>query len=293
MTRISNKTAYPIDIIISDSDIVIGSDADNIGFPTKNYPMSGIRDFVLQGLSPEVGGTLKITEITYTGELYSTPAEVLNALNPIFSVLAYHLVYVNLNGQQFLLKLQDIVVGVGQDPVTDEDFIEFPISVGPQGPQGVQGIQGIQGEVGPQGIQGIPGENGADGVSVVASGNSTNVSGEGTELNPYIVEVVNQQKEISTFPYTLTAEDDKHTLFILNGSSNVTINIPDTLPSNFCVGLYQKGTGEVTITSVSLAQINKPSDLQAKILSQEYWVAIEKQLSSQNYSLSGNLKPTV
>lgn len=289
MTKISNQQAYPPDVAISDQDYVIGTDADNLGKVTKNYVIGDLRRFIISGLSPIEGGTLRISEIAYTGVL-ETPEDVVNALDPDFEVLAYHIVFVKVNGQQFLLKLQDRFVGATQTPVTSDDFIEFPISVGPQGPQGEQGPQGPQGPQGIQGEIGPQGPVGEDGVSIVASGESTNVSGSGSNLDPYIVDVVNVQKTINTFPYTVQDNDNLVSVFIDNGASNVTINIPSELPNNFCVGFYQKGTGEVTFASTGT--IIKPTGFDAKIAGQYFWVAVEKEIATTNFYLAGNLKPT-
>ena len=40
MTRISNKTAYPLDVTISDEDYVIGTDGDNLGKISNKYDVS-------------------------------------------------------------------------------------------------------------------------------------------------------------------------------------------------------------------------------------------------------------
>lgn len=336
MTRISNKLAYPLDVTISDEDYVIGTDADNLGKITKNFSVGNLREYIVGGLSPEIGGTLRISQITYTGVL-TTPESVVNALDPDYEVLAYHNVFVKVNGQQFLLKLQDRFIGAGQDPVLNSDFIEFPISVGPQGEQGEQGIQGIQGEIGinwrgnwvsgtiydptdavffngssfictennfgsqaedPEtdtarwDLLAQVGNDGADGTSVVASGISTSVSGIGSELDPYIVETVNLQKTIDSFPYTLLSADNKHTIFVNNGASNVVIDVTNSLTDNFACVFIQKGTGTVTINATGTAVINKPTGLEPQIKGRYYWVLLEKDGSSVNYYLGGSLAVT-
>jgi hypothetical protein len=232
---------------------------------------------------------LRISEIDYEGELYSNPAEFVNALSPTFEVLNYNPLFIKFNGQQFLLKLQDVTIGVGQDEVIMSDFIEFPISVGPQGPQGIQGEQGEQGIQGEQGPQGVPG---TDGETIVENGNTTLANGSGTVTDPYIIEIKNLQKEIDTFPYTLTSEDDKYTIFVDNGASNVTINIPDNLVDNFSVVFVQKGTGDVLIQGSGTAIMLYPSTtLQNIIKGQYYWAMIEKELTTDTYYLLGSLKP--
>lgn len=122
MTKINNKLAYPLDVTISDEDYVIGTDGDNLGKITKNFDVGSLRRFINSGLSPEVGGTLRFTEITYNGLLVS-PADVANALDPIFEVLQYHVVVFNINGNRFLLKSQAQFIGVDQTELLDSDFV--------------------------------------------------------------------------------------------------------------------------------------------------------------------------
>lgn len=292
MTRISNKTAYPLDVTITDSDYVIGTDADNLGKITRNFSVGNLRDYILSGLSPIEGGTLRISEIAYTGVL-TTPEDVVNALDPDYEVLAYHLVFINVNGQQFLLKLQDRFIGATQDAVTNEDFIEFPVSVGPTGPQGeqgeqgIQGIQGLTGATGATGATGPQGPAGADGVSITESGITTVVTGTGTELDPYIVEVINLQKTIST-DIILADADDKYTIFVDNGSSPLSITVPSGLKAEFCVAVYQKGSGDVTFASgVGTTILTAVGN---KIKGQNYSVVLEKQENTATYFLSNATK---
>jgi len=294
MTKIKNIVVYNYDNNISDDDFLVGSDADTQNKETKSYAMGAVRQFLLSGLSPEVGGTLRMTEVVCEDELVLTPEAVLNALDPSLTVLQYHLVFVKLNGQQFLFTKQDIVVGNGEDyTVVNEDFIEFPVSVGPQGPQGEIGPKGDQGDQGLQGEDGLPGEDGADGVSVVASGTTTTVTGTGTELDPYKVEEENLQKTISTFPYTLTDADDKYTIFVDNSASNITINVPGTLKAKFACVFVQLGTGLVSFTGTASATLKLPTGYVAEIIVQNGWVLVEKRLTSTDYHLGGYLATTM
>ena len=118
MTKIK---LYPIDTNITDEDIVIGSDADNSDI-TKNYQMSAIRSYVAAGLSPEVGGTLKITELVDV-DSNTTPEDFINSLSPVVTIANYEVVIVVLTSSKYILKLQDTVVGNGETPTTSNDFI--------------------------------------------------------------------------------------------------------------------------------------------------------------------------
>lgn len=337
MTKQSNKIAYPNDNNISDNDYLGGTDGDTNKKFTKSYQISDLRDYILQGLNPELGGTLKINEINYEGIL-TTPEEVVNQLVPDYEVLAYHAVFISVNGQQFLLKLQDRLIGADQEAVTSDDFIEFPISVGPTGPAGSQGEQGEKGMnwrgaweavlyspddvvsylgtsyiciiststaedevplgntrwevLAERGTNGANGTNGADGISVVASGVTTTVSGAGSIGNPYVVEVENLQKDINEFPYEILPGDNKHTLFVNNGSTNITINIPNTgIPDNFECVLIQKGTGTVTIINDVGVTLLYPPALTPVIKGRYYWVVLERDTTTQDYYLCGTLVP--
>jgi hypothetical protein len=120
MTKISQ---YPIISNPTEQDILIGTDVNNY-LITKNFELGDLREFMISGLSPELGGILLITEVIRDeSEDYSTPAEVLNSLNPVLNVLRYNLVIVSILGDKYLLKLQNVTVGIGEDPVLDSDFI--------------------------------------------------------------------------------------------------------------------------------------------------------------------------
>jgi hypothetical protein len=118
---------YRLDTFITDNDILIGSDAEG-NYETKNYSLKDIREYLLSGLAPEVGGTLKITEVDYDGVL-TTPSAVLNALNPALSVLQYNVLIVSVNGDKYIFKLQDVIVGITEEPILDSDFILLSGSV--------------------------------------------------------------------------------------------------------------------------------------------------------------------
>ena len=100
----------------------------------------------------------------------------------------------------------------------------------------------------------------------------------------------NSQKTINTFPYTLVDSDDKYTIFIDNGASNVVINVPDGLIDNFSAVFIQEGTGSVTIQQSGTATLLYPSTtLQNIIKGQHYWAMVEKKLTTNTYYLLGSL----
>ena len=158
MTKISKIEPYRIKEYINVNDYFIGTDSETEDLETINYSFNNIRDFVLAGISPDSGGVLKISEITYNGDDYSTPEALLNSFETSYSVLRYHVLFVTIKGVKWILKLQNINVGINEVPISNSDFIYIPISVGgkgDKGDKGDQGIQGIQGEKGDSGTNGV------------------------------------------------------------------------------------------------------------------------------------------
>ena len=130
-----------------------------------------------------------------------------------------------------------------------------------------------------------------DTIVTLQDGTTTNVNGDGVAV-PYSVEIENLQKTINTFPYTLTSNDDKYTIFLTNGSSNVVINVPNGLVNNFSCVFIQEGTGSVTIQQSGTATLLYPSTtLQNIIKGQYYWAMVEKKLTTNTYYLMGSLLP--
>jgi len=135
--------------------------------------------------------------------------------------------------------------------------------------------------------------NATDNDTIVSlqNGITTNVAGNGTSI-PYSVEINNLQKTVNTFPYTLTSTDDKYTIFIANGVSNVVVNVPNGLVNNFSCVFIQEGSGTVTIQQSGTATLLYPSTtLQNIIKGQFYWAMVEKKLTTDTYYLLGSLLP--
>jgi hypothetical protein len=130
-----------------------------------------------------------------------------------------------------------------------------------------------------------------DTIVTLQDGTTTTVNGDGV-IVPYSVEIENLQRTINTFPYTLVDTDDKQTIFVENGASNVVINVPDGLVNNFSAVFIQKGTGTVTIQASGTAMLNYPSSvLQNIIKGQYFWAMVEKELTINTYYLLGSLLP--
>jgi len=124
-------------------------------------------------------------------------------------------------------------------------------------------------------------------------GITAQIYGDGSLLNPFKVETLNPQKTINTFPYELTSDDNQHTLFVTNGSSNVQIRVPDNLINNFTCVIIQEGVGTVTIAALGATVLNKPSGLTNVIKGQYHWAMLEKKGASSSYYLGGSLKAIV
>lgn len=120
--KIRNKDAYPLKSTPILSDYVIGSDDDTLKKVTKNFQLSDLRELFVEGLSPEVGGTLKFTEIEYNGALTS-PAAVANTLATPQIITRYEFLLLSVNGNKHVLKLQDLTIGFGEDGIADSDFM--------------------------------------------------------------------------------------------------------------------------------------------------------------------------
>ena len=117
---------------------------------------------------------------------------------------------------------------------------------------------------------------------------NNNTIGLSPSIDELSLEVNNLQKTINTFPYTLTDNDDKYTIFVNNGVSNVVINIPDGLNNNFCTSFIQEGTGDVTFTISGTSTLS--TAVGNKIKGQFYWALLEKKISTSGFYLMGSLK---
>lgn len=127
----------------------------------------------------------------------------------------------------------------------------------------------------------------------INSGTSTTVTGTGTTGSPYVIETKTIQK-VLTYPadftgtnYTLTNSDAENLIFIVNGSTAVTITVPTGLPTNFFAAFIQEGTADVSFTT-SGTTINSGSGL--KIKGQFNQVALDKKGATTSFYLTGNTK---
>ena len=118
---------YPIDTIVSDKDIIIGTDADNQN-ATKNFSAEVLRNYMLSGLEPEAGGNLKITTITATDEENLTPEDYINNQDPAITVLNYEIIFLILNGRTYIFRRNGSTFGIGETQTISSDFTEIDIT---------------------------------------------------------------------------------------------------------------------------------------------------------------------
>jgi len=133
MTFIKNKTAYIVKSPLADHDYfpITNSEYGVEGMEyqqTVSAEMKDVRAYLIAGLSPETGGTLKISEIELISEETAIENAV-NALDPVYEVLRYEIVIFNLNGAKYQLKLANVNIGDGETPLTNDDFILLNKSV--------------------------------------------------------------------------------------------------------------------------------------------------------------------
>jgi len=126
---------YIVDNLISDNDIVIGSDGESSG-STRNFTVGNLRTHINSGLAPLVGGTLKITTITDSSLTLLTPHAYFNALVIPLEVQEYEIVFLILNGITYIFRKNDAFYGVGQTEVFESDFTKVDFSI-------VQNFEGL------------------------------------------------------------------------------------------------------------------------------------------------------
>jgi len=112
---------YEVDNIISENDIVIGSDADNV-MQTKNYLMSQLRQYINSGLEPVIGGNLKITTIQVDDESILSPEDYFNNLQPALDVLQYEIIFLILNGVTYIFRKNNGLFGLNEEQTLPSDF---------------------------------------------------------------------------------------------------------------------------------------------------------------------------
>lgn len=279
MTKISNKPAYPLKQNPALTDFLPGTDSETSNLKTVTFQLESIRQLFIEGLTPEEGGVLKTSQITYTGAL-TTPEEVANALDPNYVVSRYENLFFNVNGDLYLLNKMNITIGVLQTALTSADFIEFPTSVGPAGPTGATGATG----------------NGIASIALLSTVGLvktyrityTNASFFDFAVTDGTDSTSNNLQRTITGSDTILETDNNSTIIINNGATAINITVPTGLSTKFAVGFIQQGTGDVTFVE-SGTTINSPLDY-LKIKGENFWAYLEKVGATEVFQLAGELK---
>jgi len=211
MTKISNKTAYPQQSPLTLNDYFPITDASTSGKVTKTTTLEEVQNLLFAGLSPEIGGTLKITPVDYNGELTS-PAAVANQLTPALIIAQYEVVIFSVNGDKYVLKLQDLTIGIAQPAISDSDFIM--ISGFAKLGTGINVLKGFNSSTGKQEFYAIK-STGLD-VSIVTgdivieskAGANLGVSGQAIYKGLNSTSKIHEFYKIDSSDFTITLEDN-------------------------------------------------------------------------------------
>ncbi len=219
---------YDLDSLITSNDVILGSDGNNNN-KTKNYLVGHLKNYIIGGLVPIVGGTLKITEVIGDiGEVL--PQTVMNTLTPSYFVEPYEIIITTCsNGTKYLFKKNNAFFGVDEVSTVLNDFIKIyenaTILTPPDGSE-----------------------------TKVNAGTNVTVSGNGTTVTPYVVNASSQSvndangsvKGIVKLAGDLGGTADLPTVPALSTKVNNTGN--QTLPLGFTLNYVAKTGGTSTQT---------------------------------------------
>ncbi len=126
---------YGRDTVVTGLDKVLGTDRES-GKATKNYEMSAIKAYILDGADPSAGGQMKITSVIQDQPINNieTPAALLNDLDPSLEIGSYEVLIVSLTFNDlandsalttnvYMFNKVDVTVGYEEYVSTMNDFI--------------------------------------------------------------------------------------------------------------------------------------------------------------------------
>ena len=123
-------------------------------------------------------------------------------------------------------------------------------------------------------------------INITSNLNELNITVDENALELLIENRLNNLQKTITSNYTLTDNDDKHTIFIENGVNNILITVPKGLKDNFYCAFYQLGDGNVQIASdVSLGSPLIFTPIGNFIKGKYYWAHLEKVMGREEYGL--------
>lgn len=103
------------------TDYLLGTDADTSNKTTRNFQLNDIKSLVLEGLGVDGGGKLRVTEIEIA-TLVTDISTTINAMTE-YIVNKSEIVFFNVAGSVYVLKQSDVTIGLGADPLTNDDFL--------------------------------------------------------------------------------------------------------------------------------------------------------------------------
>jgi|GEM_PF-1395644 hypothetical protein len=163
---------------------------------------------------------------------------------------------VNFPPQEFLtLESETITITDGSEPNSKKLEVNFP-------PQGGIGLESADNSVS---ITEGTASNKRD-LSVDFSKGPTQVRSNVIESDPGSLAFIQNQnptKEIFA-NYTLVPSDNNYTIIVDTALRDITISAPSTLPTNFFVGMIQKGTRLVTIEGYDTKPFNSNNEMRGE-----------------------------
>lgn len=134
MNQIRKKPKYRVKAPLIGSDYVVGTNSDksitDFEFEeTMSVTLDNIKNYVVSGLEPQVGGNLKITELTDNSEDFATPQDFINSINPFYAVSKYEVLIVTHKGNKYLLNKQNLNIGVDNLPISSIDLIKLNVDL--------------------------------------------------------------------------------------------------------------------------------------------------------------------
>ncbi len=103
------------------TDYLLGTDADTSNKTTRNFQLNDIKSLVLEGLGVDGGGKLRVTEIEIA-TLVTDISTTVNAMTE-YIVNKSEIVFFNVAGSVYVLKQSDVTIGLGAEPLTNDDFL--------------------------------------------------------------------------------------------------------------------------------------------------------------------------
>jgi hypothetical protein len=119
--NINNDGVYTYKELLSLEDSFPINDRETLGKITKSAKFSAVQRLIVSGLNPVIGGTLKISEITYTG--VASLLDSINGITPTYTIMPFELLVYNYNGTKYFVTRVNSNIGLGQTPIILSNLI--------------------------------------------------------------------------------------------------------------------------------------------------------------------------